>query len=60
MSNCDGVWIKMYHFNEEAVNIEKIKMEIADMWLISFDHVTFNDVHMFSSPVTRGAVFIAH
>ena len=41
MSDWDGVWIKCSILNGQVIYIETLKLNIADMWLIPLDHVTY-------------------
>ena len=43
MSDWYAVWIKMQHFKWTSDLHWKVKMQIADMWLIPLDHVTYDD-----------------
>ena len=42
MSNWNGVWIYCSTLNEQAIYIEKSKLNIANMWLIPLDRVTYS------------------
>ena len=41
MSDWDEVWIKSSILNGQVTKIEKSKLNIADMWLIPLNRVTF-------------------
>ena len=44
ISDWDGIWIKMWHLKwKTEVKVKNSKLNIADMWLIPLDRVTYSE-----------------